>query len=469
MAGLVEDEDEWTRRLRISKERRMSKQPNGPNRKVDFASSQRRGDQADDGDISIGDGPQIYAPSQKGKTIAHANNEDSPDAAAGAYPMNDEDKSIKENKYENLSKSYDCVSIIGKKWGDTIGEHIELDVEEINLNLGSILTAFLKPEKDLAKKDADQLAKQLEKIDEYNDVIKDAGNYCFAYGSDWNTYIKNSLICKTKTIVKAESEIETVGISMLLANVFLLFPTANYLVIACRADNNFYNQAKDDPTKSYSTTKNSKSNVNGRYSDSQDGGADINFGSLSNENYTQEGGAPTNFGLTVDYTVEKYLNTLTPQARQQDGTFTGKTDGYNYGKMPGGKEGDAAQNLRNLVKIMIKHMGEPGSGMTAFMDLRQSGSEKMADMDLHVYEIKRNDQLENKLFASENYFTNIVNINFPDSNRVLTFGSIKAPAQFLQIDKSGWFKSLLGNSTQDVEKAARKAVLDPSLKKNKQT
>tara|TARA_Y100000389_G_C17442454_1_gene509457 strand:- start:114 stop:1727 length:1614 start_codon:yes stop_codon:yes gene_type:complete len=361
-------------------------------------------------------------------------------------------------KYDILSKEdYDCSLDNGRQWTETLQRHIELEDSDLEgANFIKILSGFFKNDKTLLD-DVDSQAAKLRDIPEFKDATTGDDKHFFAYASAWSTYVKNSLKCKTKTIVQSRTNIETVGISMKLKNVFLLFPDETHLVIACRADNNMGGLSSSDPTKSVSTTSNTSSLTNEKYTqEEQAGGADINFGSLSNENYTQEGGAAKNFGVTIDYEVTEFIKTMKPQAREVKRVMGKNTDGYTYEDIGGNAQ--TVKNLRNMTKIMMKHMSVQLQGATNSFDMSQSGSEKMQEMELHVYRIRSNPQLANKLFASNDYTTKIVNINFPNSNRVLTFGSIHAPNQFLQFDKGGWIDFFIGNTTHDVEKAARKSV-----------
>lgn len=369
-------------------------------------------------------------------------------------PNQDEQALVK--KYNILSKNYDCSLNNGDKWSETMQGHIELEDSEIQgANFIKILSGFFKDDKTLLD-DVETQASQLRDIPEFIDATTGGDKHFFAYASAWSTYFKNSQKCKTKTIVQSKTNIETVGISMKLRDVFLLFPDDTHLVIACRADNNFGGLSSSDPTKSVSTTSNTSSLTNEKYTqEEQAGGADINFGSLSNENYTQEGGAAKNFGVTIDYEVTEFITTMRPKAREVKNRLSKNVDGYNYQEIGGG---EVEKNLRKMTKIMMKHMSVQLQGVTNRFDISQSGSEKMQEMELHVYRIVSNPQLANKLFASKDYTTKIVNINFPNSSRVLTFGSIHAPNQFLQYSDGGWVDYFIGNTTHDVEKAARKSV-----------
>ena len=370
-------------------------------------------------------------------------------------PNQDEQALFK--KYEILSKNYDCSLNNGDKWSETMQGHIELEDSEIEgVNFIKILSGFFKDDKTLLD-DVETQAAQLRDIPEFQDATTGGDKHFFAYASAWSTYFKNSQKCKTKTIVQSKTNIETVGISMKLRDVFLLFPDDTHLVIACRADNNFGGLSSADRTKSVSTTSNTSSLTNEKYMQKQPGGADINFGSLSNENYTQEGGGKAkNFGVTIDYEVIEFIKTMKPLAREVKKRMGTNVDGYNYEEIGGGAQ--TVTNLRKMTKIMMKHMSVQLQGATNIFNISQSGSEKMQEMELHVYKINSNPQLANKLFASKDYTTKIVNINFPNSSRVLTFGSIHAPNQFLQYSDGGWVDYFIGNTTHDVEKAARKSV-----------
>ena len=341
-------------------------------------------------------------------------------------------------KYKALSEDYDCSLKTTPKWEEKMKNHIELEDTELEgTNLNAILSGFFNDK--LTPDEVDKQRRELEAIAEFKAATIGGDKYFFAYASDWKTYYENSLECKTKTIVKSNTDIETVGISMKLTDVFLLFPSETLLVIACRADNNLERQAKNDPTKSVSSTKNTALQTSASYQG-------------------QKGGAATNFGVTVDYDVVEYITTMKPRAREQSKNLTNlwkAEDGYDYQQI--GTD-EAQANLRNMTKIMMKRMGKKLSGARNLLDFGQSGSEKMQDMELHVYRIEKNPQLKNKLFAANDYTTKIVNINFPNNDRVLTFGSISAPNQFLQYDKGGWIDFIFGNTTTDVEASARNSV-----------
>lgn len=341
-------------------------------------------------------------------------------------------------KYKALSEDYDCSLKTTPKWEEKMKNHIELEDTELEgTNLNAILSGFFNDK--LTPDEVDKQRRELEAIAEFKAATIGGDKYFFAYASDWKTYYENSLECKTKTIVKSNTDIETVGISMKLTDVFLLFPSETFLVIACRADNNLERQAKDDPTKSVSSTKNTALQTSASYQG-------------------QKGGAATNFGVTVDYDVVEYITTMKPRAREQSKNLTNlwkAEDGYDYQQI--GTD-EAQANLRNMTKIMMKRMGKKLSGARNLLNFGQSGSEKMQDMELHVYRIKKNPQLKNKLFAANDYTTKIVNIKFPNNDRVLTFGSISAPNQFLQYDKGGWIDFIFGNTTTDVEASARNSV-----------
>ena len=396
-------------------------------------------------------------------------------AAAAAMP--DEEKRRKD-KYKKLLSVHDCELRSNTPWSETESNHIELDSDEIHKGLDKILEQFLNDMPDL-KLIPEEEASKLKKNKEFIDATTGNEKYFFAYGSEWETYYKNSQKCKTRTIDRSKTNIETVGIKMKLSSVFMLFPDKDHLIIACRADNNFgLNRAVNDPTQSTSSTTNTMKQSNASYSSDNtqsdeinydsDGGADINFGSLSNENYMQEGGSAINFGLTSDYTIKEFESTLKPIGREVNNKLRKDVDGYNY--QASGLDDIGRKNLKKMVQTMIKHMGTslgPLSGVSNFLNYSQSGSEKMAAMDLHIYKIKPNTELANKIFASENYFTNIVNINFPgDTNRVLTFGSISAPTQFMQISESEGFRATtIGNKTNYVEMEERIEALPSNLKR----
>ena len=384
---------------------------------------------------------------QRANTVAALQRANTVAAAAVKEQVVDEDteEGDTESKYKNLKKSYNC-DMEGKKgmpWESINDEHVQLSYDEIENDLYKILEQFFignQIYKERLPNIEDMVAK-LKQNEDYKDATSSENNYYFAYGSEWKTYLENSGKSKTNTIKRSKNDIETVKISMLLANVFMIFPDANHLVIACRADNNYYRLKDWDKTISTSSTPNTKAQINDRYTQGTSGASDTSGASgASGVLDIQRGGNPTKFGLTFDYTVEKYIKTLTPIKERSNDTY-----GYEYTTIIEEQnthnewKDDTTTNLRNLLDIMKLHMKGKSEIITNLVEqktgknIMQTASQKMGHMDLHIYKIGENKGLANKIFASEKYSTKIVNINFYNSERVLTIGSIYAPNQFEEI------------------------------------